>query len=1096
MRKKIICLIITTILALVLNIFFNNSANAQYFGKNKTQYKNFDWKYIESTHFDIYYDAGSKALADFAAIALENALVSIQNTLNYQLTQRIPVVVYDSHNDFQQTNVINAYLGLGIGGVTELYKNRVVVPFQGNYSQLRHVLHHELVHAVINDMFYGGTIQTAISTNGAFAIPLWINEGLAEWESLGGMDVETDMFMRDLTINESLPKLTEIYGYLSYRAGQTFFHFIETKYGRGKITEFLNKLKIYKNLEITFLNTFGMELEEFSEMWQTEIKKIYWPDITVYQSPKDFATPLTNHEKDNCFYYSSPAISPNGEQMAFISDRDGGVFAVYVSNTTPEKDALGKEKDYKIRRLVSSARQQDFEQLNVLTPGISWSPDSKKIAISAKSGGEDAIFLIDAKNGKYEKILLGFSTITSVNWSPDGTKIAFVGIKNSASDIFYYDLENSELGNKNKNENQKVVNVTNDVFTDSYPIWSSDSKSIYFFSDRGDVFEQNEQNLSANNFKVWHHNYNQIDVFRMDLDFNNNSTDNSNNSNALVTKKLQKITNTPDIPKISMTVSADNQKMLLTANTNGITNIFEINITENLNNFAHASSVNSMKPFTNSASSISQISATPDGLNLIFSAQVKGGYDVFMLRNPYEKQFITDTLPLTNFAKQILQNDLISENNTKGENTNAENNEEVVDSLKSISYGDFETDFSNQQFLEPNQDAIEQVNFAPEETDNSQFENLKENDYEIDISLDAFLVNPGFSTFYGVQGAAAALFSDIMGNHQFMVSANLLNDLKNSQIYAAYMYNTNIIDYSFSLYNNSIYTWNYVEELENNFIYSYRSTGLVAGASYAFDLFKRFELNLNLVNAAKNNVEIPSYESINRFLVVPEARFVFDNTLNGIYAPTRGTRAYIKAMYSPKIADISSEFFTFVGDARQYFEIIPNWMSFALRGSAGISLGGNPQTFYIGGAENWLNSSFKTNNFQLENPEDFAFLNSFVMPLRGWDVLEQTGDKFAILNAEYRFPIFMAFAAGGLPIMIQGVMGNAFFDIGAAWTDDFRISNLDENGIRHPENLFMSSGWGIRAILLGLPFKFDMAWRNEYNGWSSPHYIFSLGFDF
>jgi len=52
--------------------------------------------------------------------------------------------------------------------------------------------------------------------------------------------------------------------------------------------------------------------------------------------------------------------------MAFISDRDGGIFAVY---TAPVKEY--KKSDFKPRKLVSSARQLDFEQLNVLTPSIS-----------------------------------------------------------------------------------------------------------------------------------------------------------------------------------------------------------------------------------------------------------------------------------------------------------------------------------------------------------------------------------------------------------------------------------------------------------------------------------------------------------------------------------------------------------------------------------------------------------------------------------------------------------------------------------------------------------------------------------------------------
>jgi len=80
------------------------------------------------------------------------------------------------------------------------------------------------------------------------------------------MDAATDMYMRDLTINESIPKLKEIRGYNAYRVGQTFFYFIEQKYGREKITEFMNKLKLFKGIEITFRNTFGMGIEDFSEV--------------------------------------------------------------------------------------------------------------------------------------------------------------------------------------------------------------------------------------------------------------------------------------------------------------------------------------------------------------------------------------------------------------------------------------------------------------------------------------------------------------------------------------------------------------------------------------------------------------------------------------------------------------------------------------------------------------------------------------------------------------------------------------------------------------------------------------------------------------
>ena len=159
------------------------SQNSVY-GKNKVQYKDFEWEYIQTNHFDIYYSQNGYELAEFTADAAEDAYESIRKILRYDINNRIPIVIYNSHNEFQQTNVIDEYLEEGIGGVTELFKNRVVVPFEGNYSQFRHVIHHELVHAVLNDMFYGGSIQSIVASRSPFTLPLWMNEGFAEYASM------------------------------------------------------------------------------------------------------------------------------------------------------------------------------------------------------------------------------------------------------------------------------------------------------------------------------------------------------------------------------------------------------------------------------------------------------------------------------------------------------------------------------------------------------------------------------------------------------------------------------------------------------------------------------------------------------------------------------------------------------------------------------------------------------------------------------------------------------------------------------------------------------------------------------------------------
>ncbi len=179
--------------------------SAQSFGQNKVQYREFDWEFISSPHFDVYYYGDEIELANFTMDAAIKAYEQIGKHLRWTLKKRVSIIVFHSHNEFQQNNVVGVYMQEGIGGVTELFKNRVVMPFEGDYEAFRHVLHHELVHAMINDLIYGGRMQNVVSNRIQLVLPLWVNEGLAEYLSMN-WDTEADMIIRDLAINEPKKK--------------------------------------------------------------------------------------------------------------------------------------------------------------------------------------------------------------------------------------------------------------------------------------------------------------------------------------------------------------------------------------------------------------------------------------------------------------------------------------------------------------------------------------------------------------------------------------------------------------------------------------------------------------------------------------------------------------------------------------------------------------------------------------------------------------------------------------------------------------------------------------------------------------------------
>jgi len=1021
----------TFVILIISFLLFGNTAYSQ-FGKNKVQYERFNWKYVSTRNFDIYFHEDGKELADYTAVEAEKALDKIQQEINYKLSSRITFLVFNSHNQFQQNNVISQFLSEGVGGVTQLFKNRIVIPFQGKYDQFQHVIFHELVHGVLNDMFHGGTLRNSMR-DGGFFIPLWLNEGLCEYLSHGGMNAETDMFMRDLAIEEKIPELNRISGYLAYRAGQTFYWYIAEKYGKEKVGEFVNKLKILKNVDRAFESSFKMNVEDFSERWRRDLKRYYLPDLEHFKDIDEFAEPVTSRKKMGNYYNSAPAVSPDGEKLAFITEENGLLKIAVMDIDKPES----------ARSIVSSFRAQDFEDLNLLAPGISWNPQGTKIAISAKAGPEDAVFLVDEKTGKYQKLLFGLKSIESVVWSPDGEKLAFSASVGPQSDIFTYHLKT-----------KKLENITNDIFSDLNPVWSPDSQTLYFISDRGIFTNPNDFRMRMFEYDTHH-----SDVYRIPLN----------------TRIIERLTKTPEYKKYSIAIDPYENRVLYVSDKNGIGNIYELN----LNNMRST-------PKTNSITGITQLSLTPDGSKLLFGAQVNGGYDIYMMKFPFEMNLGLTELPLTKFRmaaseQQEMLEKIIEEKKMQ---------DAKEDAL--LGFGNFDIDTQDQKLVAPNFNLPMQV-YGEESWSKNIDTTFEAKDYKLKFTPDLVTGMPSFNTFFGFMGAAQMMFSDELGDHKMFVLANLLFDIKNSTFFFAYNYLPDIVDYQFSAFHSAGF-FGEANELNRIEFIRFRNFGFGTQATYATDLFNRFELGANYMNISKTNIDNPSVPIFARNLILGKASYVHDNSLMGWYAPNRGSRFKVSMQGTPKLGENGMSFLTVDADIRGYLPIT-NWVNLAGRLSGARSLGPNPQKFFLGGTDNWINPRFNRNTDIFQNPEDFAFMN-FITPMRGFAINAITGSQYYMANAELRFPLFTALIAGPVPILLQGIMGSFFLDVGTAFNDSFRMHATDINGNKQYQDLLMSSGIGVRSFLMGLPLKLDIAWTKTYSGWTAPLYMFSIGFDY
>ena len=67
------------------------------FGQNILQYEKFNWQYIQTEYFDIYfYDEGIQN-KDFINIESKKAYKKIANYLNWELKDRYTIILHNSH---------------------------------------------------------------------------------------------------------------------------------------------------------------------------------------------------------------------------------------------------------------------------------------------------------------------------------------------------------------------------------------------------------------------------------------------------------------------------------------------------------------------------------------------------------------------------------------------------------------------------------------------------------------------------------------------------------------------------------------------------------------------------------------------------------------------------------------------------------------------------------------------------------------------------------------------------------------------------------------------------------------------------------------
>jgi dipeptidyl aminopeptidase/acylaminoacyl peptidase len=444
----------TVLVSLLAALALALPADAQSFGRNKVRYNQFDFRVLQTDHFDIYYYADEETATRHAARMAERWYARFSTLFNHQFDRRQPLVLYASHPDFSQTNVTPSTPGEGTGGLTERTKSRIAMPFAAGLGATDHVLGHEIAHAFQIDI-----VKRA--GQDAFVLPGWFIEGMAEYLSVGGEDPHTAMWVRDAAANNRLPTLQTLHlpAYSPYRYGHAFWSWVTSRYGDTILGPILRS-KVRNPTR---------RIEAATRTTREELTR-QWHEAIGAEGPSQ-ARPATVAaagaiDRKGARLHVAPALSPDGRRLMFMSERDRLSLDLFMADA--QTGAV-------VQKIVSMSSDPHYDSLQYIHSSGTWNAAGDRFAVAALSGGQPTLVLVNVAQpeDRREITLDDLGEIYNPSWSPDGGQLVFSGLKGGLSDLFVYTVETGS-----------VRQLTADAFADLHPAWSPDGRSIAFTTDR------------------------------------------------------------------------------------------------------------------------------------------------------------------------------------------------------------------------------------------------------------------------------------------------------------------------------------------------------------------------------------------------------------------------------------------------------------------------------------------------------------------------------------------------------------------------------------------------------------------------------------
>src|SRR5687767_4493318 len=345
-----------------------SSINAQsqfapYYGKNQIHYDKFEWHIYKTDHFEIYYYPENERHLERVASYAESAYQQVSSDLRHDLNQKVPLIIFKTHSEFEQQNIAPGAAQEGVLAFAEGERNRMVLPIDLPSDLLYGLIVHELTHVFQYDFIPMSLLRRNI--------PLWVHEGGAEYER-GIWDPLDLMTVRDAAVADIVPRMSQMEGYgdfgsprLVYNLGHALYEFIEARWGKDGVRQFLFSLRksAIGGGSSPYEEAFQISAREFDQQFDKYLKDRFKP-FRDKERPADYGQDLgPNAEKTSYRGAYTVEPSPSGDLLAIftsnVRDREGDIILV-------------SRKDGSVVRSLTKGFDKDKGFEFIVTPGGRW----------------------------------------------------------------------------------------------------------------------------------------------------------------------------------------------------------------------------------------------------------------------------------------------------------------------------------------------------------------------------------------------------------------------------------------------------------------------------------------------------------------------------------------------------------------------------------------------------------------------------------------------------------------------------------------------------------------------------------------------------